>query len=270
MRRAARSARRQGGVATMWAIAALCAFVPIRGQSQARAPSQRAPSVTGGVEGMVVDDDGRGIADADVRIANTPQRTTTDTVGRFVFASVPMGGYVLLVRRLGFRPVTLAVAASPPTLRLTVRMTALAQQLAEVSVEGRAEAYRSRLAGFEERRSRRVGHFITREQIDRHAGSNVTDLLRELPGVRVGRLNGLDHAVRLRGAPCAPLVYLDGHPARAFELDLDDIEARSVEGIEVYASGSSIPQQFIGTGAELHCGVIVIWSRPARAPGEPH
>lgn len=254
-----------GGMATLVAMAALCVSVPAGAQQDRPDPARRS------LQGVVVDSAGRGIDGASVLIPRTQQSTRTDSLGEFLFTNNPTGAFTLIVRRLGFRPETLAVTVADTAKLVTVRvrMTVFPQQLAEVAIEARAEAYKSRLAGFEERRARRVGHFITREQIDRHAGSNVTDLLREVPGVRVGRLNGLEHAVRIRGASCAPLVYIDGYPARAFELDLDDFEARSVEGIEVYSSGSSIPQQFLGTGAELQCGVIAIWSRPSRSSRSP-
>lgn len=256
---------RQGGVATVVAVAALCVSLSAGAQQDRASAAQR------GLSGLVVDSTGRGIDGATVFITSTRQGTLTDSLGQFLFTNHPTGRFTLLVRRMGFRPESLAVTVEDgkPLASIRVRLTAIVQQLAEVAVEARAEAYRSRLAGFEERRALKVGHFITRERIDRHPGSNVTDLLREVPGVRVGKLNGLEHAVRIRGASCAPLVYIDGYPARAYELDLDDFEARSVEGIEVYSSGSSIPQQFLGTGAELQCGVIAIWSRPARSRRTP-
>ena len=233
-------------------------------RNRAQLPAQRAVAT---VEGQVVDPGGGGIRDADVRLVGTTRHVLTDFDGRFRFIDAPDGPLVLQVRRLGFRPESTAVDSargqSRPTV--TIRLTPIAQQLSAVTIDARHEAFDSRLAGFERRRALNVGHFITRERIDRQNSANLTDLLREVPGVRVGTLTGMDHAVRIRGSRCPPLVWIDGFPARAAELDLDMMDPTTVEGVEIYSSGSSVPQEFLGNGAEAACGVIVIWSRPARS-----
>lgn len=227
----------------------------------AQQPSRR-------LTGIVVDSAGAAIQFAQVLIDRTSIGTRTDELGRFVLDGVTPKRLQLRVRRIGFLPALfVARDASEAQSDLRITLVAIAPMLDPVTVTAREEAYRTRLAGFEKRSTGKVGHFLTRARIEQHAGARLTDLLREIPGVRVGRLEGFDHAVRIRGASCAPAVFIDGFPARASEFDLDMIDPVTVEGVEVYSSGSSVPSEFTGTGAELQCGVVAIWSRPAR-PGE--
>lgn len=219
--------------------------------------------------GIVVDSAGAAIPYAQIAVDRTNSVTRADEAGRFALEGVSTRRVQLRVRRIGFLPAMFAVGeAGADTVReLRIRLTPIVPLLDGVTVEVLEEAYRARLAGFEKRSASKVGHFITRERIERLNGGSLPELLREVPGVRVGRLEGLDHAVRIRGAKCPPAVWIDGFPARASEFDLDMIDPEIVEGIEVYSSASTVPNEFAGTGAELQCGVIVIWSRPARARG---
>jgi TonB family protein len=72
--------------------------------------------------------------------------------------------------------------------------------------------------------------------------------------------------VRMRGARCAPLVWLDGYPMSSGYLDPDFFSPRSIEAMEVYSGVSTIPQSLLGAGRLGACGVIVIWSRTEAAP----
>lgn len=224
--------------------------------------------------GTIVDTAGAPIALAQVTIEHTSISTRSDESGRFALDGVSIRRLQLRVRRIGYIPTLFDVdeaSKSGGDVRIPLRAIGPVSVpvLDAVEVEAHEEVYRSRLEGFEKRSTSKVGHFITRARIEAHAGSRLSDLLREIPGVRVGRLEGLDHAVRIRGASCAPAVFIDGFPARASEFDLDMIDPETVEGVEVYSSASSVPNEFTGTGADLQCGVLLIWSRPVRARQAP-
>jgi TonB family protein len=94
-------------------------------------------------------------------------------------------------------------------------------------------------------------------------------MLREIPGVRIGPVSNQGRAIRLRGATCPPLVFVDGFPATAGEFDVDMIDLVTVEGIEVYSGMATVPPEFLGPRDLDRCGVIAIWSRPSRAKARP-
>lgn len=65
----------------------------------------------------------------------------------------------------------------------------------------------------------------------------------------------------MRGRSCRPLVWMDGVPMPAGEVDLDAFPVNSLHGIEVYPGSTSAPQDYtMGTGLS-ECGTILLWSR---------
>lgn len=232
----------------------LVAFVPGVGAAQA----------VGSVRGVVHDSSAGVVSDAHVGIKGSALRTMSDEAGTFRLVGIPPGDAVLEVRRLGYRPVSTPVTiAAGRELQLDPALAPVPEQLAPVQIHRRAEAYDSRLAGFNERKSKHVGYFVTREKLDRMNSARFVDALREMPGVSMRTLRGGVITVSLRGARCAPLFYMDGFPAISGTMDLDMIDLSGVEGIEVY-SGMSIPAEFMAASGSENCGVIAVWSRPFR------
>jgi hypothetical protein len=143
-------------------------------------------------------------------------------------------------------------------------MGALAMRLPTVEVRRRAEVFDSRLAGFNARKERQVGHFVTREALDRMSSARFVDAIRQIPGVQMRSIRGGGTTIALRGSRCPPLVFIDGFPANAGVMDLDMLDLASVEGIEVYSGLATVPPEFMGARGTHGCGVIAVWSRPAR------
>ena len=213
----------------------------------------------GAIVGVVRDSGGSGISSADVRVEGTNLRVITEPDGSFRLERVPSGLGTLQVRRLGFAPgtSTFRLEASGES-RVDVSLVPLPAQLPAVRIRERPRVFDSRLRGFNERRQKGNGYFITRERLEQVHSYRFIDIMREVPGVRVGMLRG-GATVRMRGADCDPLVFIDGFPAAAGTLDLDIIDLADVEGIEIYRGAASIPAAFNrGTAA---CGVIVIWTK---------
>jgi TonB family protein len=219
----------------------------------------------GRVRGVVYDSVSGVVSSAHVSIKGSANSTTTDSAGVFRLANIPAGNAVLEVRRLGYRPVSTAIMIPAGSeIELEVELAAVPGQLATVEVRGRAEAYDSRLAGFNTRKSKHVGYIVTREKIDRMSSHRFVDALRGMPGVSMRTLRGGVVTVSLRGARCAPMFYMDGFPAISGAMDLDMIDLSGVEGIEVYSGLSSIPAEFMTVAGGESCGVIAVWSRPFR------
>jgi TonB family protein len=218
----------------------------------------------GSIIGTVRDSAGAPIAGAYVE---APPRfgVRTDSNGAFALHGLPVGPVVLRVRRFGYAPQTSAWDLGPETLSLDLRLQAFPPVLPVVRVQSRVEPYDARLAGFYARRQQKLGYYITRADIERGHSFVMTDVLQRLPGVQPYEMRGaLGTTVRFAGESCPPLVLVDGFPASLGRFDLNMIDLESVEGIEVYKNGTSVPPSLQGPYGMGNCGVIAIWSRPMR------
>ncbi len=216
---------------------------------------------TGGVKGTVKDSTGFAVEGAQIFVTGSSLAGESGAKGEFVLAKSNAGPLTIHVRRLGFSPdsVTVNVLAGT-TVETVVTLRRLALQLNPVVVTGRREIT-GRMAGFYQRMSRGNGHFITREQVEKRNPGNMTDLFRMVPGVRV-ESRGFTNQVRFRGGRCPPLTWLDGSPLYAGEFDLDSVDPRTFEGIEIYSGAASVPAEFQGNrSVSSACGTIVLWSR---------
>jgi len=245
---------RSGGVGALAALAVIAA-APLS------AHAQGSPS-PGIVLLAVHDSSGVGIADAQVTVAGTALQGETDEGGTARLANVPAGVARIDVRRLGFRPaairMTVAAGASVTTKITLIRAV---PQLSTILVRGSAHAYPARLAGFYHRRQVGIGHFYTREEIEKQHLYKLTDLFRRIPGMQLVQTDVIQNAVRMRGESCAPLVIMDGNPLAAAEFDLDAVDPQSIDAMEVYSGLAEVPPGMMGPNGLGSCGVIAIWSR---------
>lgn len=216
---------------------------------------------TGGVKGTVRDSTGTPVEGAQIFVAGSPLRGESGVGGEFVLAKASAGTMTIFARRIGFHPdsVTVNVLAGQ-SIPAEITLRRLAVELTPVVILGRKELT-GRMAGFYQRQSRGGGHFITRDQVEKRNPMNMTDLFRMVPGVRV-ETRGFNNAVRFRGGRCAPLTWLDGAPLYAGEFDLDAVDPRSFEGIEIYSGAATVPAEFQGNrNLSSSCGTIILWSR---------
>jgi hypothetical protein len=216
------------------------------------------------ISGLVLDSLGTPLSGAQITLAASGSRARSNSLGEFRLRT-PTGSFELQARRLGYRPTSLALTVQPgANPRVEIRLVALPLQLPSVEVRRRAEAYDSRLAGFIARKERNIGHFVTREKLDRMSSARFVDALREVPGVQLRSIRGGGTTLALRGSRCPPLVFLDGFPAGAGVMDLEMIDLASVEGVEIYSGVATVPPEFTGARGTHGCGVIAVWSRPTR------
>ena len=195
------------------------------------------------------------------------RRARSDTTGYFRLLVTRRDTLTLFLRRFGYIPIAVTLRAEQ--LRgdtLLFLMERDAQPLETMRV--RADAGRSPLGlgGFDERRARGIGAFVTRDEIERRHTSRLSDVVRGRRGVILVRTSTGGYGVRFSAAGarlrrCIPDLWLDGQRARGMELD--DIPANTVEGIELYATLATVPFQFSTGGPGMErCGTIVVWSRP--------
>jgi TonB family protein len=237
-------------------VAASLAAMPNRARAQDPLPP-------GTISVSVRDSLGRSISGAELTVDGTPVRGVTDDRGELRFTAVRGGPATVRIRRLGFKPTSVDVIIDqrvPATSIVT--LSPIAQVLAPIVVKGGTN-YTGRMAGFYQRRDLGIGHFVSRERLERDNPAQLTDVFRRLPGVQITSTRTIRNAIRFRGngGQCWPLVWLDGAPLPTAEFDLDFLSPQSVEGIEVYSGVSQIPPQFMGARGLGSCGVIVVWSR---------
>ena len=217
------------------------------------------------VHGVVRDSTGVPVSGVEVAVAGSGMRSRSNDSGAYHLAGLAPGPATLTARRIGYRAFREELQLRDgDALTVDIHLSTSATLLSGIQVTAPREPYESRLAGFYARMEHHVGRFVTRERIDRANNANLSALLREIPGVQIGANSMQGRVIRLRGADCPPLVFIDGFPASAGEFDLDMIEPQSVEGVEVYSGAASVPPEFSGPRDLDRCGVIAIWSRPSR------
>jgi TonB family protein len=224
--------------------------------------AQRGEVGTGGVNGVVKDSLGIPVVGAMITVGGTTLVAETDERGEFRLAKAAPGETSIRIRRIGYKPDTVRVTVlAGETHPVAITLARLAVELEPLVIFGRRNVA-GRFGGFYERLARGMGHFMTREQIDKRNPMNMTDLFRMIPGVRVESRGFSNQAVRFRGARQPPLVWLDGTPLYSGEFDLDSVDPRTFEGIEIYSGPASVPAEFLGNRMmSSTAGTIVLWTR---------
>jgi hypothetical protein len=228
-------------------------------------------SGSGVVRGRVVDQRGKPLGDARVRLGETGAETLTNQDGYYVLDSLPLGSFTFDARALGYLPAArpLDVVATGNT-RADFAMQSRGSFLDTVRVVGQRLLEDRGYIEFLARQKAGFGQFFDEKEMARRDPIYLTDMLRLVPGAIAlpGPFGGQVLFRSLGGSGyCEPLVILDGlRMVRAGRSILDDIAARDVRAMEVYARASNIPLQFRGSE---NCGVIVITTGRRQAPPLP-
>lgn len=238
---------------TVGGAAALDAQVPIPGAKRE-------------LVGIVRDVKGTGVEGATIEVLGSTART--DTKGAFRLFTPELDTATIAIRRPGFSPIEALIAARNRQWdTVVVEMEQLTQTLPGVRVEDTRDMKREGLKGFEERVNKGMsGLFITRADIVERNSIRLSDVLQTRRGVSLVKIGSNRYGVRFatyqgtRGSACIPDMWVDGQRARGMEID--DLPANTVEGIELYDSFALVPFQFSHTANSVPCGTIVVWTRP--------
>lgn len=210
----------------------------------------------GGIAGRLVDRTSRQpLAGASVSVMGTPRTMRSNADGRFSVELAP-GVYVLQARALGYAAGSWVVQlADQETLSVVIELEPAPVTLAGVTVEGQRPEQRG-LAGFEQRRQRGRGVYVSEQDIQRANATSLSDLLRNMPGVRlVCRFRTC--RVNMSRGECQPDFFVDGYPANnstSLEMPLVGVIA-----VEVYRTVTETPAEFLR--GNNTCGTIVLWTR---------
>jgi hypothetical protein len=235
--------------------------------------------------GRVRSRNGRVVDQAQVAAFGFPISARTSSEGTYALTGLPAGTQTLDVRAVGFAPKRLTVDLRTGERRV-VDVTlegANAQALAEVNIVGRGN--RVDRTGFEDRRKKGFGQFITDEEIRRRGVFETTQALWNVLGARViwdghdnvvmftrpigtGRATGRAGSMVVGGYNnlCSPGYWVDGFAMPSPKQGGGPADAnayarpRDIRGIEVYIDPGSAPAQY--RRPDVPCGVILIWTKP--------
>ena len=239
------------------------------GEQRAASKPARRVSGTSTIVGRVIAPGGQPLAGARVRLLDVrldDAYVTTDAAGGFRFRSLPAGTFGMEVIAIGFTPTRASVDLRPNRASvLSIMIDARVATLDAITVY----SPKSREAiGFEARRKRGLGYFLTGEQV-RARGTLLSFVLLSAPTLRAVDTRFGRPVVRGLGN-CLPTVYLDGFPLLAEDADDLDraIGLHQVGAVEVYSTTfeaparfSRPPPRFRSHNLDGTCASIVLWSK---------
>ena len=260
-----------------WSLVLVCA-------ASALAPSD-ARAQRSVLRGRVVSPDSAGAPTPAVEIAipALSRGTRTADDGTFSLEALSAGSHEVLVRKLGFEPVTRTIALSgTDTVTVSFTLAPRVQALAEVEVRDKAAPAVPVRRAFERERARaNGGAFVSDTLLASNEHSNMSNVLRRIPGAQIARVqfdrrsyNVLasrrgGQSLRSGDKYCYFQIYVDGtlrYAPAAMNVapppDVDEFKVHDYEAIEVYRGPAQTPVQFGGTGAP--CGTIAFWTRTRR------
>lgn len=249
--------------------------------------------------GMVVDPEGKPIANAEILAGGATNRTRgprqqeTGEDGIFAFEDTREGSYFITVRRIGYVPIRVALKLEKNTPRVVrFEMQPMPQGLPDIVVN----ATRFDVARVTRRVGGHLGTLLTRDDIKRLAPNELGEAAGEylwnvhadtffepalgldaprMRDVRYG-IGGIQtraaaSAFRARGFDCPPVISINGERPRE-GWALNDFEPEDVEAMEIYRSRDTsrgrqpVPLEFSTDPLYFRsCGsLVVVWLKAGR------
>lgn len=159
-----------------------------------------AQSATGSIAGIVTDSSGRALAGAEVSRVGASGRAATGRDGSFRLADLPAGQVQLIVRFIGYAPVTREVTVTAGTTTSTrIALSAVSYKLEELRVEGQLLGQAAALS--QQRTADNLVNVVDAELVGRLPDQNIAEALARVPGVAITRDQGEGRFVLIRGTP---------------------------------------------------------------------
>ncbi len=222
------------------------------------AHAERAPSKD--LIGVVTSISSEPIPDVEVTIlkpAGNSREVTTGSDGKFSISGLPDGNVSVRFRRLGYEARVIEVAMnSAKQTSLDVVLKPVPEELEAMLIREDEQRY---LREFYEHRKQRssYGKFFTSDEIRRRGAMYTSDMLRNLPGVRLSASSSNGSTVKVRG--CTPMLWIDGQRIPNSEVD-DVTSPGDIAGMEFYQSMAGVPAQYLDRSTRA-CGSIIVWTK---------
>tara|TARA_B100000378_G_scaffold257867_1_gene236633 strand:+ start:486 stop:3338 length:2853 start_codon:yes stop_codon:yes gene_type:complete len=172
--------------------------------SIAQAQTAPSPQAEGRVTGRVVTPSGAFLTGAEVRVEGSDIVSVTDSDGRFSLPRVAAGPQQLVVTYFGYDTARTSLTISPATAQdVEIRMNpAVAAANGDIVVNGSRPIAESEEAAIQYKRaSTSLVDVIAADGIGRFPDQNMAAAISRLPGVSVGRDQGQERYISLRGSP---------------------------------------------------------------------
>jgi len=225
--------------------------------------------------GTLVRRDSSPVVTAKIKLPILERTATTDDSGHFQISNVPAGKHQVMVWAPGAAPVSLEVVLlAGETYNMRIVLADDVQQLKEITVSApkALDATGRRLEGFEQRRKRGMGVFLTTKDIERRNPRLLSDALVAINGIQLMTRGSGKVAIASRGmapqayqggktaAPCILRLIVDGMAMPAGS-SIDNISPNEVAGMEIYAGPSSTPVELAHYQEDSWCGAILVWTK---------
>lgn len=215
---------------------------------------------TSSISGRAVDFHTRQpIVGATIAIAAIARSLFSDGDGNYAILDLGKGSYVIEIHAVGYIPSAKSIElGNGETAVHDFVLTKVPATLPSVTVKGsRNASVGRRFEDFERRRAGGAGQYLTREQIEAKGAMNLSDLIRDMRGIRTecaGFTCTVEMVRSVHG--CAPVFFVDGRISTVFG---PSTPVSDVQGIEVYLGPAQTPAEF--SGSDSACGVIAIWTK---------
>jgi hypothetical protein len=213
------------------------------------------------VSGVVTLDGSATNSGTRVELTGTDMVVMTNEKGEFTMRNLPSGSRVLLARHLGFAAETVPVdLSSHQEQRVTIKLAKFVAVMDPVLVTARRTAALDKV-GFNQRRKSGSGYYIGPERLQNTHPFYLTDILRQVPGLRVSYSPGGDMITSSRGLGGGCVQYwVDDMPWLSVEPgDVNHfVTGGEVVAVEVYQDVNTPAQYMRGGGS---CTTIVVWTR---------
>lgn len=230
---------------------------------------------TSSFSGTIVRRDSTPVPSARVRLSRVERAMETDRNGRFVFSELVPGRYEVTIAVIGIPPVSMEIVLAPGEAYHTrIVLSDDPQRLGDIIVSepARPTSTEQRLEGFERRRRRGLGVFLTADDLARRNPRVLSDALVNINGTRLMDRGSGKVVISSRGlipqqvqggkvaAPCILRLVLDGQTLPA-GTSVDEVKPEEVAGIEIYPGAASLPVELGHFQEDSWCGAVVIWTK---------
>lgn len=200
----------------------------------------------GSITGVVVDDNGLPVRDADVLAPPADARARTDSTGHFLLAGLPADFYHVRVRHIGFTATEITTdlgKGGHVDLKFELKRRPVLLDSVVVQVDGKCPMLR--YSGFICRRLTGKGIYLTDDDIMDHGAIELGDIFRGIDGFRIEQaltqFGMLPNPIPTRGNHCLNALvngraYARTNPLPRYATDLI--------AIEIYPTPADVPPEY--------------------------
>lgn len=142
---------------------------------------------SGTLTGRVTDNGGNELAGASVSLTGIASPRLTDQVGRFAFANLPYGDYLLRVTHVGFAEYAEAIRFEAGQAPITIRLSPQSTVLEGATVIGKTET--------QQVREQTIRAVVVDTRAAAEQPTTLAELMNRSPGIRIRQSGGLGNAV---------------------------------------------------------------------------